>query len=65
MTIELSQHHAPCGCPNKVHMGEFACVDPTQCWEPCGELGKSGEHTVAVPVSVVMEAERTRQGRHE
>jgi hypothetical protein len=28
-------------CPKYEHMGEFACIDRTQCWEPCGELGKS------------------------
>ncbi len=65
MTNELSQHHAPCECPNKAHMGKSACANPAQCWEPCGELGKSGEHAVAVPVSVVMDAKRPRQGRHE
>lgn len=27
-------------CPN----GE--CADKTQCWEPCGELGKSEAHAV-------------------
>lgn len=32
----------PCPCPDK--MGEFACQDRTQCWEPCGELGKSEAH---------------------
>lgn len=36
----------PCQHPEK--MGEFACADKSQCWEPCGELGKSEEHAVAV-----------------
>lgn len=31
-------------CPDKERMGEFACTNPEQCWEPCGELGKSEEH---------------------
>lgn len=25
-------------------MGEFCCKDRSQCWEPCGELGKSEKH---------------------
>lgn len=33
-------------CPCKEEMGEFACEDKSQCWEPCGELGKSEEHAV-------------------
>lgn len=35
---------SPCPCPEV--MGEFACQDKTQCWEPCGELGKSEAHAV-------------------
>lgn len=31
-------------CSNPGHMGEFACSNRAQCWEPCGELGKSEEH---------------------
>jgi hypothetical protein len=31
-------------CPNAAHMGEHACKDRSQCWEPCGELGHSDEH---------------------
>jgi hypothetical protein len=31
-------------CTNAAHMGEHACSDRSQCWEPCGELGKSAEH---------------------
>jgi hypothetical protein len=27
------------------------CTDPTQCWEPCGGLGKSEEHTEVVKES--------------
>lgn len=26
-------------CPNAAHMGEHACANKAQCWEPCGELG--------------------------
>ena len=40
-------------CPNQRHMGEFACDNPAQCWEPCGALGKSEEHAVAAPRNVV------------
>jgi hypothetical protein len=25
-------------------MGEYACKDRSQCWEPCDELGHSEEH---------------------
>lgn len=25
-------------------MDKDCCKDPSQCWEPCGELGKSAEH---------------------
>lgn len=28
-------------------MGEHACKDQSQCWEPCGALGYSMEHAVA------------------
>lgn len=35
---------APAPCPNAAHMGEHACTNRSQCWEPCGELGKSREH---------------------
>lgn len=28
----------------KCPLGE--CKDKTQCWEPCGDLGKSDEHTI-------------------
>lgn len=31
-------------CPNAEHMGEHACKERGQCWEPCGELGHSAEH---------------------
>jgi hypothetical protein len=36
----------PDPCPNAEHMGEHACRDRAQCWEPCGELGHSEEHAV-------------------
>lgn len=37
---------APAGtiCPDAAHMGEHACTDRAQCWEPCGDLGKSKHH---------------------
>lgn len=31
-------------CPNAEHIGEHACTNKNQCWEPCGELGKSEDH---------------------
>jgi hypothetical protein len=27
-------------------MGEWACSNRSQCWEPCGQLGKSEAHAV-------------------
>lgn len=27
-------------------MGEHACADQSQCWEPCGALGHSMEHAI-------------------
>jgi hypothetical protein len=36
-------------CPDK-ERDEYACKNRYQCWEPCGELGKSEEHVrVAQP----------------
>ena len=35
-------------CPNKISMGEHACLNRAQCWEPCGELGHSDEHAAKV-----------------
>lgn len=35
-------------CQNK-DMGEHACSDRSQCFEPCGELGHSAEHAIAAP----------------
>lgn len=37
------QQAQPTSCQNE-SMGEHACSDRSQCWEPCGELGKSEEH---------------------
>lgn len=42
----------PVKCPDP-SMGEHACSNRAQCWEPCGELGSSIEHAkVAEPVKV-------------
>ena len=38
--IAQKQQEQAAPCPN----GE--CSDKTQCWEPCGDLGKSEEHAV-------------------
>ena len=53
--------HSESQCPNKAHMGEFVCDNPAQCWEPCGALGKSEEHAIAVPRNAIEgTAEATR-----
>jgi hypothetical protein len=31
-------------CPKAAHMGQYACANKAQCWEPCGALGHSEEH---------------------
>lgn len=36
----------PCPCADR--MGVHACTNRHQCWEECGELGKSAEHAVSV-----------------
>ena len=41
---------SPDTCPDRERMGEHACANRHQCWEPCGELGKSEAHVrVASP----------------
>lgn len=42
------QQAAPTVCPDAAHMGEHACTNRAQCWEPCGELGHSEEHAQAI-----------------
>lgn len=42
---------APTPCPNANFMAEHACANRRQCWEPCGDLGKSEEHAVVNPTS--------------
>jgi len=42
------QQAASAVCPNAAHMGEHACANRAQCWEPCGELGHSEEHAQAI-----------------
>lgn len=43
-------------CTNTALMGEFSCDHKEQCWEPCGDLGKSEQHakptTQATPTLV-------------
>jgi len=36
-------------CPDTAHMGKFACTDKSQCWEPCGCLGKSDDAVKVAP----------------
>lgn len=42
-------------CGDSVHMGEYACNDRSQCFEPCGCLGKDSEFARVVPESVSCE----------
>lgn len=35
---------SPTTCPKTAKMGEFACKNKSQCWEPCGSLGNDAEH---------------------
>lgn len=42
-------------CPNAAHMGEFACTDKSQCWEPCGELGNDDRYVRRAPPHVTDE----------
>lgn len=39
-----AEQPAPVPCQNAASMGEHACKNRAQCWEPCGELGHSAEH---------------------
>lgn len=41
---DQDRSHPAQGCPNAQHMGQHACANRHQCWEPCGELGHSEEH---------------------
>lgn len=43
---EREPNPEPCPCSER--MGEHACSNRHQCWEPCGELGKSSEHVAVV-----------------
>lgn len=36
-------------CPDAATMGEHACHNAGQCWDPCGELGHSEAHVRVVP----------------
>lgn len=40
-------------CPQAEHDADwaanYACANRHQCWEPCGELGKSGAHARQSP----------------
>lgn len=42
---------APEPCPSATHMGEHACSNKHQCWEPCGELGKDEDYVSVAPDS--------------
>jgi hypothetical protein len=45
-------------CPRGADKPESTCTNRHQCWEPCGELGKSEEHARAVGVDT------SRGGEH-
>lgn len=45
--IEAVEVYRDRQCPDK-DMGEFSCSNRFQCWEPCGELGKSELHARVV-----------------
>jgi hypothetical protein len=36
-------------CTNVAHMGEFACANRHQCFEPCGELGHDAKYAQRAP----------------
>lgn len=42
-------------CPDPKRMGEFACANRHQCWEPCGELGHSEEFVGVVDAATEKE----------
>lgn len=47
-TSELAKALA---CPRPLVMGEHACANRKQCWEPCGDLGKHPEFAMPVTAS--------------
>lgn len=38
-------------CPDAARMKDHACANRHQCWEPCGELGKSPDHARPVELN--------------
>lgn len=62
-----AEFHTPHGdgvepCPRGDDKPEPTCANRHQCWEPCGELGKSAEHTVAVPESAGLPPRKPKGG---
>ena len=49
--VERVQPVRPCPEPDK-----YSFADSTQCWEPCGDLGKSHEHAKVSEQEVVIQA---------
>lgn len=43
-TTESGSKEMATNCPNAAGMGEHACDNAAQCFEPCGKLGKSEHH---------------------
>jgi hypothetical protein len=52
MAARLGVPYGSPACPNPAAMGEHACANRHQCWEPCGELGKSEAHAHRAPEHV-------------
>jgi hypothetical protein len=48
------------GCQDSKHMGKHACANKEQCWEPCGELGKSEKHARVSNLQIGKEASKQK-----
>lgn len=46
-------------CPEAEKMGEFACKDRSQCWEPCGELGNDDRYVRRAPAGTSEAVDRS------
>lgn len=45
--LDIVEEESFVECRNKATMGEHVCDNPSQCWEPCGELGNDPRHVRA------------------
>lgn len=64
MSDKILQLCEKVNCPKFVNMGEHACLDRTQCWEPCGDLGRDGNY-IALPRDQATGAETVSTGAGE